>query len=226
MWDFFLPSFSCPFPVTRVGTMGDGGKWVCGYERVVHQRDCVIYSSGVAQESSFEKQILETSPTCQIYGYDFSVENWGPQIRDVPEFKDRIHFQPWKLQPQNNPSATPPEYSLQGLMKKNGHTFVDILKLDIEGSEFDVLDSIFKEYKGRPLPFGQLQLEVHVGDKSFADFLHWWERLEEAGLRPFWTEPNLPDVNYYRHEPTVAEWSFINIRGSHILLKNPPLLSA
>jgi len=106
-------------------------------------------------------------------------------------------------------------------MAKNGHTFIDILKLDIEGSEFDVLDSIFKEYKGRPLPFGQLQLEVHVGSKSFADYLHWWERLEAAGLRPFWTEPNLPDVNYYRHEPTVAEWSFINIRGNHILVNQP-----
>ncbi|CAG8589936.1 12584_t:CDS:10, partial [Acaulospora colombiana] len=175
-WDFFIPSFSCPFPVTRVGTMGDGGKWVCGYERVIHQKNCVIYSSGVAQESSFEKAILERSKTCEIYGYDFSVEN------------TRIHFKPWKLQPENNPSASPPEYSLQGLMRKNGHTFIDILKLDIEGSEFDVLDSIFKEYKGRPLPFGQLQLEIHVGEKPFADFLHWWERLEEAGLRPFWTE--------------------------------------
>jgi hypothetical protein len=75
-------------------------------------------------------------------------------------------------------------------MAKNGHTFIDILKLDIEGSEFEVLDSIFKEYKGRPLPFGQLQLEVHahVDGKTFSEFLHWWERLEEAGLRPFWTE--------------------------------------
>ncbi|KAG8833432.1 hypothetical protein FRC18_003625 [Serendipita sp. 400] len=161
------------------------------YQQTIRDRnnlDCVIYSSGVAQESSFEKQILERSSSCKIYGYDFSVENWGPQIRDVPEFKERIAFKPWKLQPVDNPSANPPEYSLQGLMKKNGHTFIDILKLDIEGSEFDVLDSIFKEYKGKPLPFGQLQLEVHVGSKSFADFLHWWERLEEAGLRPFWTE--------------------------------------
>lgn len=45
--DFFLPAFSCPFPVTRIGTMGDGGKWVCGFERVIHQQDCVIYSSGL-----------------------------------------------------------------------------------------------------------------------------------------------------------------------------------
>ena len=41
---------------------------------------------------------------------------------------------------------------------------------------------------GEPLPFGQLQLEVHVWDKKFTDFMKWWELLEEAGLRPFWTE--------------------------------------
>lgn len=96
--DFFIPAFSCPFPVSRIGVVGDGGKWVCGFDRVIHQRDCVVYSSGeclsvhfcmssyvryvhisgVAQESSFEKVILERSATCKIYGYDFSVENVRP----------------------------------------------------------------------------------------------------------------------------------------------------
>lgn len=140
-----------------------------------------------------------------LIGYDFSVDNWGPQLRDNKEFESRIQFKPYKLAPVDAPYNTPPEYSLQGLMKKNSgwfgqfiwherliacsdHKFIDILKLDIEGSEFDVLDSLFKQYEGRPLPFGQLQLEIHVGDKPFADFLHWWERLEAAGLRPFWTE--------------------------------------
>ena len=49
---------------------------------------------------------------------------------------------------------------------------------------------------GRPLPFGQLQLEVHVWGKKFDEFLSWWEKLEAAGLRPFWTEPNLVYQNY------------------------------
>lgn len=71
-----------------------------------------------------------------------------------------------------------------------GHTFIDVLKIDIEGSEFDTLTSMMKYYKerGRPLPFGQLQLEIHANQISFAQFLKWWEDLEEAGLRPFWTE--------------------------------------
>jgi hypothetical protein len=45
--DFFIPAFQCPHRVERVGTLGDGGKWVCGLERVAKQGKCVIYSFGL-----------------------------------------------------------------------------------------------------------------------------------------------------------------------------------
>ena len=38
------------------------------------------------------------------------------------------------------------------------------------------------------LPFGQLQIELHIWNQRFADFLEWWELLEVAGLRPFHQE--------------------------------------
>jgi hypothetical protein len=84
--DFVIPTFTCPFPVTRIGTLGDGGKWVCGFERVVNQPNCVVYSfgqyyigrgvwfiddfplSGVERESSFEAEILSATDSCRIYG--------------------------------------------------------------------------------------------------------------------------------------------------------------
>lgn len=44
--DFFLPSFRCPHRVERIGIMGDGGKWVCGLERIAPKRECNIYSFG------------------------------------------------------------------------------------------------------------------------------------------------------------------------------------
>ena len=71
-----------------------------------------------------------------------------------------------------------------------GHTHIDILKIDIEGWEFDTITTLLNPYisSHQPLPFGQLQLEIHIWDKSFADYLTWWETLESAGLRPFWTE--------------------------------------
>lgn len=73
-----------------------------------------------------------------------------------------------------------------------GHRYVDILKVDVEGAEFTALESFIKAYKDKnlPLPFGQLLIELHVWGEwdNFEKFLGWWEMLEDAGLRPFWTE--------------------------------------
>lgn len=69
-------------------------------------------------------------------------------------------------------------YTLDTLMKMNGmalqvgrldvskfytgHTFIDILKIDIEGAEFDALTDLINHYSSltppQPLPFGQLQV--------------------------------------------------------------------
>ena len=75
-----------------------------------------------------------------------------------------------------------------------GHTHIDILKIDIEGWEFETLTTTLSPYiaSGEPLPFGQLQLEIHIWHKTFAEYLEWWEKLESAGLRPFWTEASSP----------------------------------
>lgn len=103
-------------------------------------------------------------------------------------------------------------------MKKNGHDFIDILKIDIESREFETLGSFLRgwamknrhsggahggdeddaEAMRRPLPFGQLLIEFHIWDdrgRRFADFLDWFEMLEDAGLRPFRSEVRSPYIS-------------------------------
>lgn len=58
LWDWFPASWPCPHELERVGVIGDGGKWVCGAERLVQVPNCVIYSFGVEQQSSFEAAFL------------------------------------------------------------------------------------------------------------------------------------------------------------------------
>lgn len=75
-------------------------------------------------------------------------------------------------------------YRLSTLMKVNGHAFIDVLKIDIETYEFEVLTDLLKEYKGRPLPFGQLLLEIHAWSDRFPkamDLVNCFGTLEEAG---------------------------------------------
>jgi hypothetical protein len=43
----FITTFPCPHRVLRVGTLSDGGKWVCGLDRVAKQDKCVMYSFGL-----------------------------------------------------------------------------------------------------------------------------------------------------------------------------------
>ena len=50
--DFFTPAFQCPHRVERVGTLGDGGTWTCGLDRVAKQKQCVIYLFGLSLPSS------------------------------------------------------------------------------------------------------------------------------------------------------------------------------
>ena len=78
-----------------------------------------------------------------------------------------------------------------------GHTHIDILKIDIEGWEFETMTTLLNPYiaSGKPLPFSQLQLEIHIWSKTFAEYLSWWESLEAAGLRPFWTEASCARLN-------------------------------
>jgi len=224
IWDFFPAAFNCPHEVERLGALGDGGKWVCGLSRVAQKTDCVVYSFGINYESSFEAEILSNTEHCQIWGYDFSVGSFGPEI--TKSLQHRTHFKAFGLSgsDKHDPDDEHPMYTLESIMKMNGHTHIDILKIDIESWEFETITTLLNPYisSDQPLPFGQLQLEIHIWDKSFAEYLTWWETLENAGLRPFWTEPNLVYQNYNKkHTADLAEYSFLNVKGNNIFLKDP-----
>ncbi|KAH9061813.1 hypothetical protein EDB83DRAFT_2386220 [Lactarius deliciosus] len=59
-------------------------------------------------------------------------------------------------------------------MDLNGHTFIDILKIDIDGRLTTFL-SAHAAAEGDVLPVGQLQLEIHAreGHENFEYFARW-----------------------------------------------------
>lgn len=133
----------------------------------------------------------------------------------MSDLKRRSHFFPYALGPRDAFSAAdvPKMFTLRTLMEQNGHNFIDVLKIDIEGHEFDSLEVFIDSFHGEPLPFGQLQLEIHVNNNQkqyFPDFLKWWEKIEAAGLRPFFSESNLVYLNIVKgSRPDLIEASFL-----------------
>jgi len=118
----------------------------------------------------------------------------------------------------------PKTYTLESLMRQNGvsafyvvhirffvrlslligHTHIDILKIDLEGWEFDALMAFlipsaeFSSERPRVPPVSQMLLELHVWNREFPELLTWWSTLERAGLRAVAREPNLVYQNYNR----------------------------
>lgn len=172
-------------------------------------------ASGINGESSFEAELLEKAPGCQVWGYDFSVSGvslspqlssrqsgsdiyplqWGPELRT---YSHRANFEPWALGPIDNhgSNVNVKMWSLRGLMEHNGHDFIDILKVDIEGAEFASLATFFDffqsqphpssaaespmdftasgaryDFAGKPLPIGQLQIELHPRESEESAFV-------------------------------------------------------
>ncbi|EUC53740.1 methyltransferase FkbM domain protein [Rhizoctonia solani AG-3 Rhs1AP] len=219
-----LNQFDCPYETTRLGTMGDGGKWICGLSRLMEKPNCVVYSAGISTDSSFEADILRKTQ-CQVLGFDFSVDKFGPEIENFASLKARTKFYKYAISGKDDYRASPPRWTLRTLMERHGHAFIDILKIDIEGAEFEVLAETIKYYVDNelPLPFGQLQLEIHSGNVSFEKFLKWWEALEAAGLRPFHTEVRLKSellLKTLLSSPPFSEYSFLNVRASHEVVKD------
>ncbi|KZP04144.1 hypothetical protein FIBSPDRAFT_904496 [Athelia psychrophila] len=223
VWDFFPPAFNCPHELERIGALGDGGKWTCGLSRIAEKPDCVVYSFGTNYESSFEKELIARTHHCHVYAYDATPGARGPRVDRAQQH--RVHFQRVGLAAidAHGPQDSPKAHTLETLMAANGHAHIDVLKVDVEGWEFDIMTSIVKPYvlANRSLPFGQLNLEMHVWNKGFADFLAWWEMLEAGGLRPFMYEPNLIYQNYNKESnQDLAEYSFLNTKGTNAFISH------
>ncbi|KAI5807892.1 methyltransferase domain-containing protein [Peziza echinospora] len=234
IWDLIPASFNCPHDMQRIGRMGDGGKWVCGITRLPspsltssskynNAENCTIYSFGVRDESSFEEEMLKRTG-CRIWAYDPAVSSFGPQLSESYIRQNRAYFTRAALAPKTSASQNPPSYSLKDLMDMNSHSHIDILKIDIEFAEFSSLDAFMNDFARKELPVGQILIEIHLFKDRITpkEFLDWWEKLENHGFRPVWTEPNLLYVTQHISDgmPRLSEYTLINTKSAASRIMN------
>jgi len=142
----------------------------------------VIYSFGVGEDVSFDLQLIEHFGL-QIHAFDPSPRSieWVRQ-QDLIE---KFHFHPFGLagsdgtrifsepdepgihslkmigsgegQDEGRPTMELPVERLSSIMRKLGHDRIDILKMDIEGTEYEVVEDL----TGSSLPVSQVLIEFH-----------------------------------------------------------------
>ena len=172
VWDLYAPQVSCP-DLVRIGYIGDGGKWICGTtwlaEKAKTSQKCVIYSFGINIDSTFELEVGGLSG-CEIHAFDPTVGKM-PFMRMETELSSlaeaaqqngvfgkskflenqevfkRVTFHKIALGTISGSSEdhTMVE-TLYDIMHRLNHSFIDVLKVDIEGSEWPVFSDILAPF--------------------------------------------------------------------------------
>lgn len=139
----------------------------------------VIFSVGVGEDISFDLELIKTFG-CQVLAFDPTPRSidWL-KTQDLPK---EFQFFPWGLGAMDGLAsfAAPADarhvsyssvvlrghsvqcevYSLATLMRKVGRDKIDLLKMDIEGSEYDVINDMLNHNHLRPR---QVLTEFHHG---------------------------------------------------------------
>ncbi|QGM47135.1 FkbM family methyltransferase [Methylocystis heyeri] len=168
-----------PDTCRNVSLLGsDYGGW--GVDVGLLTPDSIAYSIGVGEDITFDLDLIDRTG-CTVYGFDPTpgAVRWLAS----QQLPDRYHFVPIGIGVEDgaidfsvpeNPltcSCTALDSSTQkssnkvscevqtlaSLQRRLGHTHIDLLKMDIEGLEYAVLDNIF-ESGSRPR---QLLIEFH-----------------------------------------------------------------
>ena len=230
IWDLFPPIANCP-DLVRLGNIGDGGKWVCGVTTSTPPgQDCVVYSVGVSFDVSFEASLLEQSSRkhCRVFAFD-------PTVGKLPPLEDiapRFTFRKLAIEPGGDiPSEHLLSAHLFDLMRDFGHSYIDVLKIDIEGKEWSVFEELTSRVFADPsfsgtLPVGQLLIELHV--LKTLDLQHvqtFFANMQKMGFVPVSREINLQPCSAGR-PPVASEYTFVNTRSRVPLPPPGPLVAS
>jgi len=190
----------------NIPVVKDGGWW---FSPESFNKDSVVYSLGVGDEIDFDLAIIEQYGV-EVFAFDPTPSSI--HMLDESKLPERFHFQPWavtatdgslQFYPRLKKDGTKsdvmftmipeeetkddvievPAYSLATIVRKLGHDRIDVLKMDIEGAEYEVLDGLLKS----PVKPTQLLVEFHHrfvenGLERTYDIVN---RLREAGYQIF-----------------------------------------
>lgn len=166
------PTVHCEFD-RRLGSVGDGGKWICDIHRFeqMNTTDLLIYSFGSRGEFSFELTLKAQFPKSEIHTFDMGLYQCPSNV---------CTFHQARLGNGKNDGSK----SLRMVMNELGHSNrqIHILKVDIEGSEFDLFEELFNPLLKNQtnVPYiRQILFEIHLASGFSDEPCHRTHRLFE-----------------------------------------------
>lgn len=205
-------------PEIKVATCKHGsdyGDWVIHPDLL--DASSIVYSFGVGEDISFDLALIEHygvtvhafDPTpksiawieqqalpAQFVFHPFGIANYdGMATFNPPSDPTYVSYSMVNQQDVRQRSVEAPVYQLQTIMDRLGHQRIDLLKMDIEGAEYEVLHNILQA----PLDVEQVLVEFH-------------HRFPGIGVAP--TKEAIVSLNQHGYRifsvsPTGEEYSFL-----------------
>ena len=214
----YRPEVDCPGQVFLGSKYG--GWWVCpsGFSP-----SSIIYSFGVGDDISFDLAMIERYKV-QVYAFDPTPRSikWL-QSQKLPEL---FHFFDYglakfdgtaKLYPNTKPNSRRNSHSLlrrrtgeakgldvqfhrlKTIMNELGHEKIDVLKMDIEGAEYEVIDDLLVSQ----INIGQILVEFHHNKFQkigVADTKKAIRKLQGSGFKLFSVSEKQVEFSFIRAE--------------------------
>lgn len=174
-WVFYGLFRSRRYPLLEMGDRSTGCNW--RFCPTGLNAASIVYSGGVGRDVTFEHGLVDRFG-CDIVLFDPSptgLETMGRPENQAPRFKfhpvalagrcGKLTFAPppyphegsWFAGPRVSGAIEVEAVDLTTLMRLHRHDRIDLLKIDIEGAEYEVLDDLL----GRRLPVRQVAVEFH-----------------------------------------------------------------
>ena len=189
------PTFPCVRGVVPIGldtaaSIFDGHKFGCGIKDI--KGPPIVYSFGCNLKMDFEDAIKQLRPDARIFTYEIMANRIPKNASNV--FNLGLGY-------DNKNSIL---RSLKWMMGQNNHTYIDVLKMDIEGGEWDFI----RNEKGLLKNVGQFLVEIHTKMRKATDVRGFLGDVESQGLRLFYKEIN------HLNPTSCSEISFIQANWS------------
>lgn len=193
-------------PDIRIPVVKDGGWW---FSPEGLGDDSIVYSLGVGDEVDFDLSLIRDY-RLEVHAFDPTPSSI--QMLEHRRLPAKFHFHPWAVAAEDgtlsfyprlkkdgtrsdvmftmvaeeatkDAAIEVPAYSLKSIAEKLGHARIDLLKMDIEGAEYDVLEGLL----AAPVQPRQLLVEFHhrFADKNLQRTYDIIGRLRGHGYRIF-----------------------------------------
>lgn len=177
----------------------------------------VIYSFGVGTDISFDTCLIEKYD-CNVFAFDptprsiewihrqnlpdkFKFYQYGISDKDgvitffPPLDSDHVSFSTKAIE-KNQKGMQLPVYCLKSIMDKLGHSKIDVLKIDVEGSEYNVIKDLIKSN----ISIKQMLVEFHhrFGVYTKEDTRNAINNLRKIGYKIFYVSPTGEEYSFIK----------------------------